>query len=212
MTASTIADGPVHPCFLYESVWCLIGFILLHIYSKRRKFDGEILLMYFMWYGLGRAFIEGLRTDSLYWGPFRVSQMLSVLLVIVSFFIWITVRSRIKRNNDPNYLPLYVTTEESKELLRLAEEKSNKSKSKKAKEEKMVEESMEEGVKTPSDEEIRSMAQETEEDPQPEPAQDITPETEADGQTQAPETEEAQQPAEPSPSSEPEEEENKDQA
>ena len=212
MTASTIVDGPVHPCFLYESVWCLIGFILLHLYSKRRKFDGEILLMYFMWYGLGRAFIEGLRTDSLYWGPFRVSQMLSVLLVIVSFFIWITVRSRIKRNNDPGYLPLYVTTEESKELLRLAEEKSNKSKSKKAKEEKMVEESMEEGVKTPSDEEIRSMAQETEEDPQPEPAQDITPETEAEAQTQTPETEEAQQPAEPSPSSEPEEEENKDQA
>lgn len=160
MTASSIADGPVHPCFLYESVWCLIGFILLHFYVKRRKFDGEIFLMYGMWYGFGRMIIEGLRTDSLYWGPFRVSQMLSAALLIACFVIWLTVRSRIKRNNDPNYLPLYVTTEESKELLRQAEEKNSKSKAKKGKEEKIVEESLEEGVKVPSDEEISRMAQE----------------------------------------------------
>ena len=55
-----------HPTFLYESVWNLIGFIGLHFYSKRRKFDGEVFLLYVAWYGLGRSWIEGLRTDSLY--------------------------------------------------------------------------------------------------------------------------------------------------
>lgn len=123
--------SPVHPCFLYESVWCLIGFILLHFYSKRRKFDGEVTLLYLMWYGFGRMFIEGLRQDSLYWGPFRVSQMLSGLLVIAATITWLVVRSNIKRNNDPEYLKLYVNTEESKELLRQADEKINKKYAKK---------------------------------------------------------------------------------
>ena len=56
---------PVHPCFLYESIWCLIGFVLLNFYFKHRKFDGEVFLMYAGWYGLGRFFLAGLRTDSL---------------------------------------------------------------------------------------------------------------------------------------------------
>ena len=68
-----------HPTFLYESVWNAIGFVLLHFLSKRRKYDGQIALGYVAWYGLGRTFIEGLRTDSLYWGPFRVSQMLAAV-------------------------------------------------------------------------------------------------------------------------------------
>ncbi len=66
-----------HPTFLYESVWNLIGFVLLHFLSKKRKYDGQIALGYLVWYGLGRTFIEGLRLDSLYWGNFRVSQMLA---------------------------------------------------------------------------------------------------------------------------------------
>ena len=66
-----------HPTFLYESVWNLIGFALLHFLSKKRKYDGQIALGYAAWYGLGRVFIEGLRMDSLYWGPFRVSQVLA---------------------------------------------------------------------------------------------------------------------------------------
>ena len=66
-----------HPTFLYESVWNLIGFVLLHFLSKKRKYDGQIALGYAAWYGLGRVFIEGLRMDSLYWGPFRVSQVLA---------------------------------------------------------------------------------------------------------------------------------------
>ncbi len=82
-----------HPTFLYESVWNLVGFVALHFLSKRRQYDGQIALGYVAWYGLGRAWIEGLRTDSLYWGPFRVSQLLAALscaaavtvLIVMSF-------------------------------------------------------------------------------------------------------------------------------
>ncbi len=66
-----------HPTFLYESVWNAVGFVLLHKLSKRRKYDGQVALGYAAWYGLGRAIIEGLRTDSLYLGPIRVSQLLA---------------------------------------------------------------------------------------------------------------------------------------
>lgn len=83
----------VHPTFLYESLWNAVGFVLLHYLSKRRRYDGQIALSYAAWYGLGRAFIEGLRTDSLWWGPFRVSQLLAavscfaavIVLLIQSF-------------------------------------------------------------------------------------------------------------------------------
>ena len=68
-----------HPTFLYESVWNALGFVLLHFLSKKRKYDGQIALGYVAWYGLGRAIIEGLRTDSLYWGSFRVSQLLAAI-------------------------------------------------------------------------------------------------------------------------------------
>jgi len=68
-----------HPTFLYESVWNAVGFVLLHFASKRRQYDGQIALGYAAWYGLGRAMIEGLRTDSLWWGPFRVSQLLAAV-------------------------------------------------------------------------------------------------------------------------------------
>lgn len=68
-----------HPTFLYESVWNLVGLVLLHFLSKKRRYDGQVALGYAAWYGLGRAFIEGLRMDSLYWGPFRVSQVLAAV-------------------------------------------------------------------------------------------------------------------------------------
>lgn len=83
-----------HPTFLYESLWNAAGFVILHFLSKRRKYDGQVALGYAAWYGLGRTFIEGLRTDSLYlFGPIRVSQLLGavscfaavVVLVIMSF-------------------------------------------------------------------------------------------------------------------------------
>lgn len=78
----------VHPTFLYESLWNLIGFIFLVVFTNRgkRKYDGQNLLIYFFWYGIGRAWIEGLRTDSLYIGhtDIRVSQVLSMAMVLVS--------------------------------------------------------------------------------------------------------------------------------
>ena len=66
----------VHPTFLYESVWNVIGFVLINLFYKKKKFDGEVALWYFAWYGFGRMFIEGLRTDSLMLGPFRISQLI----------------------------------------------------------------------------------------------------------------------------------------
>ena len=79
-----------HPTFLYESLWNAAGFLLLHHLSKKRQYDGQIALGYAAWYGLGRTFIEGLRTDSLYWGPFRVSQLLAAVscLAAVSVLLW----------------------------------------------------------------------------------------------------------------------------
>ncbi len=79
-----------HPTFLYESLWNAAGFVLLHILSKKRQYDGQIALGYVAWYGLGRTFIEGLRMDSLYIGPFRVSQLLAAASCVaaVSVLIW----------------------------------------------------------------------------------------------------------------------------
>jgi phosphatidylglycerol:prolipoprotein diacylglycerol transferase len=73
-----------HPTFLYESLWNAAGFALLHFLSKKRQYDGQIALGYAAWYGLGRTFIEGLRVDSLYWGDFRVSQMLAAVSCFVA--------------------------------------------------------------------------------------------------------------------------------
>ena len=79
-----------HPTFLYESVWNLIGFVLLASFCRKRKYDGQIALCYAAWYGLGRSIIEGLRVDSLWWGPFRVSQVLAAVTCVtaVSILIW----------------------------------------------------------------------------------------------------------------------------
>ena len=76
-----------HPTFLYESLWNATGFVLLHFLSKKRKYDGQIALGYAAWYGLGRAFIEGLRTDSLMWGPIRVSQALAAVSCLAAVTI-----------------------------------------------------------------------------------------------------------------------------
>ena len=76
-----------HPTFLYESLWNAFGFVLLHFLSKKRKYDGQIALGYLAWYGLGRTFIEGLRMDSLYWGNFRVSQMLAAITCFIAVAI-----------------------------------------------------------------------------------------------------------------------------
>lgn len=104
LTDASGATIYVHPTFLYESVWNAIGLLILHFYSKRRKFDGQIFLMYLGWYGLGRMFIEGLRTDSLYVGSsnLRVSQLLAGIcfLGVVIFLVY----DKIFREHDPEEL------------------------------------------------------------------------------------------------------------
>lgn len=74
-----------HPTFFYECIWNIVGFILINLLYKKKKFDGQIALMYFVWYGFGRMFIEGFRTDSLYvpGTTIRISQLLGLLCVLV---------------------------------------------------------------------------------------------------------------------------------
>lgn len=77
----------VHPTFLYESIWNFLVFALLLFFNKKKKYDGEIFIKYITFYGLGRFFIEGLRTDSLYIGDFRISQIIAA----ISFISGITI-------------------------------------------------------------------------------------------------------------------------
>ncbi len=95
-----------HPTFLYESVWNLVGFIALHFYVRRRKFDGEIFLLYMAWYGLGRAWIEGLRTDSLYLFStgIRVSQLLAAVFFAAAAAVLLLVYIRKKPTADGLYV------------------------------------------------------------------------------------------------------------
>lgn len=85
MVSENTGNIAVHPAFLYESLWCLLGFVLLHFFSKKfRKYDGQIFLLYMVWYGFERMIVEGLRTDSLY-TPFfnlRVSQIFSLVIMV----------------------------------------------------------------------------------------------------------------------------------
>ena len=79
----------VHPTFFYESIWNLIGFIIIHFIYKKKKFDGQTLLLYLVWYGFGRMIIEGLRTDSLYVGVFRISQVIGFLCFVIGMILLI---------------------------------------------------------------------------------------------------------------------------
>ena len=96
----TLGDGTVtyvHPTFLYESLWNIFGFILIHFWSKKhRKYDGQVFLMYIGWYGLGRFFVEGLRTDSLYlFGTgIRVSQLIGIVTFFVAVVLLIVFRNK----------------------------------------------------------------------------------------------------------------------
>ncbi len=105
MTGDIIASGingdgydpslPVHPTFLYESLWCILGFVVLHILSKRLyKFKGQIFCSYLIWYGVGRFAIESLRTDSLMAGTMRASQLVAVLAVVLGVILFFVLRRR----------------------------------------------------------------------------------------------------------------------
>ena len=102
-----------HPTFLYESLWNAAGFVLLHFLSKKRRYDGQIALGYAAWYGLGRAMIEGLRVDSLYWGTFRVSQVLAAVSFLAAAVVLLI---QWRRPHDPQKLfaNRFAETEEKK--------------------------------------------------------------------------------------------------
>lgn len=87
---------PVHPTFLYESIWCLLGFVLLWRYVKKRRFDGEIALLYVVWYGAERFVVEGLRTDSLMLPGIglRVSQVLALVSVAAALIALVVLRRK----------------------------------------------------------------------------------------------------------------------
>lgn len=85
---------PVHPTFLYESLWCLLGLLLIHMVSKKAyTFRGQLFSLYIIWYGTGRFFIEQLRTDSLYLGTMRVSCLVAALAVIGGIALYFILKS-----------------------------------------------------------------------------------------------------------------------
>lgn len=97
---------PVHPTFLYESAWLLLGFAAIMLYSRSRRFTGEMSLMYFAWNGFGRMFIEGLRTDSLMIGEVRVSQLLAAVMVAVSAALLLVMRRKVNLGTAPAWAVL----------------------------------------------------------------------------------------------------------
>ena len=141
---------PVHPTFLYESLWCALGFVLLTLYIKRRKFDGEIILMYLAWNGAGRSIIEGLRTDSLYMGNIRISQFLAFTWFIIALLAIIILRKFVedKRKEQPEFAMPYGHTEQCAiDMAELEESRKKKAaeKSKKSDEKKADDEEPEDG-------------------------------------------------------------------
>lgn len=111
--------GYFHPTFLYESVWNVIGFVMLHFASKHRQYDGQIALGYAAWYGLGRTFIEGLRTDSLYLGVFRVSQLLAAVTCFAALVVLVW---QMFRPHDPARLLVNQTALREQETPKSTEE------------------------------------------------------------------------------------------
>ena len=92
----------VHPTFLYESLWNITGFVLINILYKKKKFNGQAACMYLAWYGFGRMFIEALRTDSLYIGSIRISQLVGLLCFVIfgGLLVWGLIYSRKFNNPD----------------------------------------------------------------------------------------------------------------
>lgn len=108
----------VHPTFLYESLWNILGFVLINaIFYRRKKFNGQIAFIYLAWYGFGRMLIEGLRTDSLYLGGgdegIRVSQLVGLLcfLAFTALIVYGLIRVR-KQQKAGEYVPVFSTAGE----------------------------------------------------------------------------------------------------
>lgn len=98
-----------HPTFFYESLWNLIGFLLINFLYKKKKFDGQVFLMYITWYGFGRMFIEGLRTDSLYIGVFRISQVIGFICFLTGGALIINglIKAKKAACESASYEPVY---------------------------------------------------------------------------------------------------------
>ena len=118
--------GPFHPTFLYESVWTALGFVVLHLVSVYfYRFRGQIFLSYLVWYGAGRAVIEGLRTDSLYIGQtdIRVSQVVAVVSCITGLVLLVlclrrgvrTLTQLVDPHADPRAIR-YPTVKENEDI------------------------------------------------------------------------------------------------
>ena len=151
-----------HPTFLYESLWNLCGFVLLHHLSKKRQYDGQIALGYAAWYGFGRTWIEGLRVDSLYWGPFRVSQWLAALSCVAAVCVLLYRNLKVQ---DP--AKLYVNqvaaaeaekAEKTEEKAEKAEETEEKSEEPEEAEEAEKAEAVEEKAEEPAETEEKTEA------------------------------------------------------
>lgn len=149
-----------HPTFLYESLWNCVGFIALHFLSKKRQYDGQIALGYVAWYGLGRTFIEGLRIDSLYWGSFRVSQILAAISCFTAVGMLLVLAFR--RHDRQN---LYVVRAQDKlaEEARLLAEAAEKKAARKAAKNAPVE-AVEKSVAETAEEPAEAIAEEATEE------------------------------------------------
>jgi len=108
----------VHPTFLYESLWNVVVLIGIFLYRKHKRFDGELILMYMMGYGLGRFWIEGLRADSLMIGSLRVSQVLAACIVVISLALGIYMRRKCNPDTE-NSQNEHIITEKAKKIKRI---------------------------------------------------------------------------------------------
>ncbi len=125
-TIAEMGEGLVHPCFLYESVWCIAGFFVLNYFSKKRRFSGQISLMYCVWYGFGRGIIEMLRTDSLMIGNIRVSCLLSFTICIIGAALLTVMLRRTAENAETgDYSAVFAENEESENTTEEIKEDDN---------------------------------------------------------------------------------------
>lgn len=125
MSENTVIDGQqvaVHPCFLYESVWCALGFVFLFLFNRKfQKYHGQILYLYLVWYGFERMIVEGLRTDSLYL-PFpifgmdvRISQLISAVMVVTGAALLILNRKKDDGMRGREFEPVFKSRKKSEE-------------------------------------------------------------------------------------------------
>lgn len=127
-TISEMGEGLVHPCFLYESIWCIAGFFVLNHFSKKRHFSGEITLMYCVWYGFERAIVENLRTDSLMIGNIRVSVLVSIILCISAAIAIFVIRKKQKSvASEGDYISMFAEDADNEIVAQETQESNNDS-------------------------------------------------------------------------------------